>query len=281
MVLVVEHSVRFECLVHQVVNQRIAVAIAVKRFPTFGFCLIQWRGLRSGDDILAHLEIWRTAQTSEGVHIVADNQVAIVRYECREVAGESTLLKIHTVVFLIRKSKGIILKVQYGCRVAGTKHRTTALTGEVAFEDIVLYALHDNHHATLYSLLVLKGQVCPLGGVDKLLNWLLEGVEHLLVGTLYLVRIDSNGAFQLLCRCDQCHTAYTYEGNEKTQFIHYCSMDRILPVWVLKYIFGVGLLVSKLFAIGTAIPNCAIGRLALTRISLPNSTTTLAVPGRL
>ena len=126
--------------------------------------------MRSSDDILAHLEIRRAAQTSEGVHVVADNQVAIVRYECREVAGESTLLKIHTVVFLIRKSKGIILKVQYGCRVAGAKHRTTALTGEVAFEDIVLHALHDNHHATLYSFFVLKRLVCPLGGIDKLLN---------------------------------------------------------------------------------------------------------------
>jgi hypothetical protein len=107
-------------------------------------------------------------------------------------------LIIQTIVLLIGEDEVVILNIEQRCCVAGTEDRTTTLACELASEGIVLYTLDYQEHIAFDTLFLLKSHIGPTQGVDILLNALFEGVENLLVGTLYLIRIDADSTSELL-----------------------------------------------------------------------------------
>ena len=113
--------------VHQVVHQCIAVAVALEGFPTRLLCALHARRLACAHDVFALLEIGRPPKPRETVHVVTDDEVAVVCQHRRQVRAEGVLLILYTVVFLIGEVKMLVLKVDERRGVRRTIHRTAAL----------------------------------------------------------------------------------------------------------------------------------------------------------
>jgi hypothetical protein len=108
-------------------------------------------------------------------------------------------LIIQTIELLVAEYEVIVFDIEQWTRVTGAPYRTATLTGELTIVHIILYAFYNQQHAAINAFFFLKGHIGPTQGVNILLNALFEGVKHLFVGTLYLIRIDSDSTSEFLC----------------------------------------------------------------------------------
>ena len=130
---------------------------------------------------------------------MSNDQITIIRHQRGQIARKCIVLKLHSVILLIRKGKISILNIQGRCSISSSKYWSATLTRKLTDEHIILYAFYYNHHATFNSFLFLECHICPSLRIDELFHALLERSKYRFVGSLYLFRIDADVAFQFLC----------------------------------------------------------------------------------
>ena len=198
MVFVIEVAIFLKGLVLQVINHCIAVSVAVKGQPSLLFTSFHAGGLTGVHDLLAHAETRRTAQTLVTIHVMTDDQIAVVRQHRCEVRCELILLPFDTVELLVGEVKRIVFEVQQWGSVGRAIHRTTTLERHFAGIRIIQHLFHYDQHAAFNLLCLRKGHICPAVLIHILLNTLLQGLVYLFVRTLYLVGVNGHGAIQFL-----------------------------------------------------------------------------------
>ena len=268
-VLVVEVTVFIKRFVQQVVNQCVAVSVAVKSQPSFLLDIVHRSRLTRIHDLLADLKIGCSAQTLETILVMSDDQIAVVRQHRREIGRELVLLPFDTVELLIGEVERVVLEVQNRRRVSCAVYRATTLQRHLAVVRIAVYRFDDNQHAALDLLLFGIRHIGPAVLIHVFLNRCLERLIHLFVRTLNLVRVNRHGAVDLLClhrnKEQGAKTKDNYVFNSQRNIhcslfiIHYNHfvIDMMFPVFSLNTMTGRVAPVNKSLASGTSTPNCA------------------------
>ncbi len=187
-----------ETFVHQIVDERVTVFVAVERFPAAALAV--GATLRKVHNLLSPLKRRRAAQFAVRIEVKTNDDVGVISQNGSQIVFVSVAIHLDWVEFNVCEIYLIILKIKKWRSVRSAIDWSTRLNLQCGSEHIAVVGRYVEHETAVDALVVAIHKVGPVLRIHKLVQCRLQRLENLFVGALQLRCIHRNRTFQLLRR---------------------------------------------------------------------------------